>query len=159
MVEIEKNKYFLKKKLQPSGYPNMAKSKIYLLSPFWEKYDYFWAYMDNFWEKRVRGYKSQDQNQSVTYPFHSHNSGKSYYQKSFIPTFSSFAAISTKVHFSKILSRIFKFGCFSRYHAQVFDENMSQFLMQNLMLNRLAPIGNSKNKNQKGSYLHSNCSF
>ena len=29
------------KKLQPLGYPNMSKPRLYLLSPFREKYDYF----------------------------------------------------------------------------------------------------------------------
>ena len=39
-----------------------------------------------------------------------------------------------KVCFSKILSRIFKFGCFSRYHTQSFNTNEFDILMQNLKI-------------------------
>ena len=55
-------------------------------------------------------------------------------KKSLVPAFS----IGHKGHFSKILNRIFKFGCFSKYHAQIFDKNEFDVLMQNVMLNRLA---------------------
>ena len=55
--------------------------------------------------------------------------------------------------------KIFKFGCFSRYHAYIFEKSGSDILMQNLMLNRLAPISNPKMKNQKASVLLYNCPF
>ena len=61
-------------------------------------------------------------------------------------------AIDLKENLRKMLTRIFKFGCFSRYHAYMFEENKLDFLMQNLMLNRLAPISNPKNEKEKSSY-------
>ena len=67
-------------------------------------------------------------------------------------SFSSFEAKDHKGHFRKILIQIFKFGCFSSYHVYTFQENESDFLMQNLMLNGLAPISNPKNKKTKSSY-------
>ena len=53
--------------------------------------------------------------------------------------FPIFAAIDHKGHFRKILTRIFKFGCFSH------------LLKLNLMLNRLATISNPKNEKGKSS--------
>ena len=53
----------------------------------------------------------------------------------------------------KKLTRIFKFGCFSWYHAYIFEENELNTLMQNLMLNRLTPIPNPKNEKVKSSYV------
>ena len=83
--------------------------------------------------------------------------GKSYFihtipgqlpvKKFLIPTCSSFAAIDHKGHFKKILTRFFKFGCFSLYQAYIFEKNKWHFLMQNLMLSRLAPISNPANEN------------
>ena len=66
--------------------------------------------------------------------------------------FSSFAAADHKGHFRKVLTRILKFGCFSWYHTFIFENNKWNFLMQNLMLNRLAPIPNPKNEKAKSSY-------
>ena len=37
MTKIEKIRSS-QEKLQPLSYPNMSKSRLYLLSPFWEKY-------------------------------------------------------------------------------------------------------------------------
>ena len=59
----------------------------------------------------------------------SHNSWATLYQKSLLSALTSFAAIGTKRHFSKILTWIFKFGCFSQYHAHVFDKNEFDFLI------------------------------
>ena len=93
--------------------------------------------------------------------------GKSYFihaipgqcpvKKLLIPTFSTFAAIDHKWHFIKALTRILKFGCFSWYHAYILENNKLNFLMQDLMLNRLAPISNTKNEKARMSF--SNCFF
>ena len=63
-----------------------------------------------------------------------------------------FAAVDLKGHFRKILTRIFKFDYFTWYHAYILEESELDFLMLNLMLNRLAPISNLKNENGKSSY-------
>ena len=85
-------------------------------------------------------------------PFHPHNSDQLPPKKILFPTFSGFAAIDHKGHFTKILTGIFKFGCFSWYHAYIFEKNELDFLMQNLMLDRLAPISNPKNEKGKSLY-------
>ena len=66
-----------------------------------------------------------------------------------VPAFSSFEAIYHKGHFRKSLTQIFKFSCFSWYHAYIFEKNELDFLMQNLMLNRLAPILSRKKEKGK----------
>ena len=73
-------------------------------------------------------------------------------KKKLITTFSSFAATDHKGHFRKVLTRILKFGCFSCYHAYIFENNKLNFLMQNLMLNRLAPISSPKNEKAKSLF-------
>ena len=54
------------------------------------------------------------------------------------------------IYFFLILTRSFKFGCSSGYHGQLFDKNKFNYLMQNLILNRLASVCNLKNQEQKG---------
>ena len=66
-----------------------------------------------------------------------------------VPTFSSFEAIYHKGHFRKSLTQIFKFSCFYWYHAYFFEKNELDFLMQNLMLNQLAPILSRKKEKGK----------
>ena len=78
--------------------------------------------------------------------FDPHNSWSTSCKTNLIPTFSSFAATDHKGHFRKILNGIFKFG----YFWLIFEKK--QFLMQNLMLNRLATISNPKNEKAKSSY-------
>ena len=73
-------------------------------------------------------------------------------KKNVIPTLSSFATIDLKENFRKTLTWIFKFGCLFWYHAYIFEENKLDFLIQNLMLNRLTPISNPKKEKGKSSY-------
>ena len=47
--------------------------------------------------------------------------------------------------FHKNLTQIFECGCFSWYHAYIFEKKKVDCLMQNLMLKRLAPISKPKN--------------
>ena len=81
--------------------------------------------------------------------FYAHDSWSTFCKKKLVPTFSSFVAIDHKGHFRKILTRIFKFRCFSWFHTPIFEKNELDLLMQNLMLNQLTPISNSKNEKYK----------
>ena len=51
-AEIEKSKYFFRDKTTPSGYPNIAKSRLYLVPIFQEKYDYFLSHFGRFLVKK-----------------------------------------------------------------------------------------------------------
>ena len=46
--------------LQPLSYPNMLKWSLYLLSTFWEKYDYFFQYLGYIYHETGRGHKSKE---------------------------------------------------------------------------------------------------
>ena len=136
----------------------MSESRFYLLSPFREKYDYFLQYLGYFFTANREGSQVKELESKF---------GKSYFihtnqltvKKILIPTFSSFGATDHKGHFKKMLTRIFKFGCFSWYHAYIFEKNKLDFLMQNLMVNLLAPISNPKNEKGKARISFSNCPF
>ena len=58
-----------------------------------------------------------------------------------------------KVSISSPLTSKNKFGCFSWYHAYIFKKNELVYLMQNLMLNQLAPTSNPKNQKVKSSHV------
>lgn len=70
-------------------------------------------------------------------------------KKSLVPPFSIFAALDAKGHFIKTLACIFEFGCFFRNCTQTCGKKELDILIQNLMLNRLAPISISKNQIRK----------
>ena len=63
-----------------------------------------------------------------------------------------FCSYRSQRTFQKNFSWIFKVGCFSWYHAYIFDKNELGYLTKNLMLNQLAPISNPKNEKAKSSY-------
>ena len=84
------------RKRQPLGYRNMSKSRLYLLSPFLEKYDYFLHYLGYFSQERERGHRSEDQNQNVTYPISPTRFLVNFLWKKFVPILSSFVAIGHK---------------------------------------------------------------
>ena len=46
------------KKFQALGYSNMSKSRIYLLSRFCKRYNYFLHFLCCFWQETGRGHKS-----------------------------------------------------------------------------------------------------
>ena len=46
----------------------MSKSRLYMLSPFREKYDFSLHYLCYFWQETGWGVKSNDQDQNLTYP-------------------------------------------------------------------------------------------
>ena len=72
---------------------------------------------------------------------------------------STYSSYRSQRAYKKNFNWIFKFGCFSRYHAYIFEKNELDFLMLNLKLNWLAPISNPKNEKAKSSYAFSNCLF
>ena len=72
--------------------------------------------------------------------FYEHGSWASSNKKKFGSSTFQFCGLGANVRFCKILTHFFKFGCFSRYHAQIFIKTSLDFPMQNLILNRLAPI-------------------
>ena len=76
-------------KPQPLGYQNMSKWRLYLLSPFWEKYDYFLHYLGFFWPETRRGHQSKGRN-------HPHDSWSTSCKKNLVTTLFRFAAIGRK---------------------------------------------------------------
>ena len=52
-----------------------------------------------------------------------HGSWAASSRKILVPALSSFAAIGAKGRVCKILTHFFKYGCFSRYHPQIFYKN------------------------------------
>ena len=75
----------------------------------------------------------------------SHNSWACFCVKSFVPALPSFAATTTKGRFFLIPTHFFKFGCFSRYHAYIFDNNKFGLPMHNLILNQFIAFCKFKN--------------
>ena len=59
---------FSTKKIRPSGYPNMSKSGLYLLSPSHEKQDYFPLFLHIFGQKAGCSQRLKGQNQNLTQP-------------------------------------------------------------------------------------------
>ena len=62
---------------------------------------------------------------------------------------SNFAATGHKGRFRKILTYIFRFGCFSWYHPHIFEKNDLDFLLQNIILNWNAPFLRSQKSKPK----------
>ena len=67
-----------------------------------------------------------------------------------VPTFSSFAAIDNKGHFRKNLTGFSSLAVFL-VAMPTFLKKWVRYLIQNLMLNRLAPVSNPKNEKVKRS--------
>ena len=118
------------KRRQPLGHSNMSKSRLYISSPlFGKNTNYFLHYLGYFWQEtgrviiqRVFFWTGQNgQNQSLTQPI------SPACKRILVPTLSSFSAIGHKGHFRKILTQIFKFGCFFWYHAYIFETKWVRF--------------------------------
>ena len=60
-------------------------------------------------------------------------------EKSFVSPIPRFEFTSVKQRFRKILTYIFKFDYGSWYHTHIDEKNKLNFLMENLLLNRLTP--------------------
>ena len=54
-------------KFQPLRYRDMSKSRLYLISTFRKKYDYFLHYLVFFGQETEQGQKSKRQNQNLAY--------------------------------------------------------------------------------------------
>ena len=131
-------------KLQPLDYPNTSKSKLYLRSPFPKKCDYYLQYLGYVCQETGQRHKSKGQNQNLTtFCKFAKNFGSNIFQ------FCNYRSQST---FEKNVYWIFKFGRFSWYCTYIFEKNEFDYLMQNLMLNRQAPISNFKNEKAKCSF-------
>ena len=108
-------------KLQPLDYPNMSKSKVYLLPPFRERYDYFLQYFP----RNRPGFRINFRIKIWQVLFHPHGSWSNFCKRNLTPTFSTFTGyIDHKGNFQKILTRIFRFGCFSWYHVYIFEKKI-----------------------------------
>ena len=97
-------------KPQPLDYPNMSKSKLYLLFPFRKKYYYFLHYLGYFWHETGRRHKWKDQNQNLTYSFSPTIVGQLPWKKIGSNTF-QFCSYRSQ--------RVFKSGCFFWYHTYI----------------------------------------
>ena len=104
-------------KPQPLDYPNMSKSKLYLLFPFRKKYYYSLHYLGYFWQETGRRHKWKDQNQNLTYSFSPTIVGQLPWKKISSNTF-QFCSYRSQ--------RVFKSGCFFWYHTYIFEKKMSR---------------------------------
>ena len=127
MVEVERTKYSLQEKIYPLGYLNISKSRPYLFSISYEKYDYF-----------LSSNRSESKFDLLCYSLAllAHLPLEKVWSQHFL-VLQLYAA---KVTFQKTLSHFFRFGCFSRCWAYFLVKNKFNFLMQNLILTRLSPI-------------------
>ena len=127
MVDVERTKYSLKEKIYPSGYPNIPKPRPYLFSISYEKYDYF-----------LFSNRSESKFDLLYYSLVllAHLPLQKVWSQHF-PVLRLHAA---KIIFKKTLSHFFRFGCFSRCWTYFLVKNKFNFLMQNLILIRLAPV-------------------
>ena len=66
-AEIEKNEYF-QDKIQPSGYPNIAKSRVFSSQFFKKKIIIFCSILAIFCQKQGRSHSLKGCNQNLTYP-------------------------------------------------------------------------------------------
>ena len=98
------------------------KIKILSLLVFPGKIQLRFALFAYFWQETERFHKSKGQNQNLTYPISPTQFLVNFLQNNFVPPLSSFVAIDHKGYFRKILTQIFKFGCFSWYHTYIFDK-------------------------------------
>lgn len=96
-------------------------------SPLSSKNAITFCHFGSFLQEMGCGYTFNGWNQNLTFDY----SWPTLFKKSLVPVLSSFVAIGTKEHFSKILNRIFNFGYFSHNHTHIFDKNELKYLMQN----------------------------
>ena len=130
----KKNFFFSKEKTSAK----CVKKKVGSPLPFPRKIcEYILSYLGYFWVgnracSQVRGSETKF---DIFYFTHMVLEILSYCNKVLVSALSNFMAIGFKGHFLKIFIQIFKFGCFSQYHAHSFYKNNFDFLMQSLMLN------------------------
>ena len=124
----------------------MLKSRLYLLSPFRKKIRFLLTLFGLFLARNMAGSQVKVSESKLHISYFTHTiPGQLPVKKVWFQHF-------PVGHFRNILTSIFKFGCFSWCHVFIFEKNKLHILMQNLMLNRLAPISNSKNEKPKSLY-------
>ena len=138
-------------KPQPLDYPNMSKSKLYLLFPFRKKYYYFLHYLGYFWQETGRRHKWKDQNQNLTYFFSPTIVGQLPWKKIW---FQHFPVLQLQITEGFQVWLLFLVP-----YLHFWKKNESDILKQNLILNQLVPTSNPKMKNQKARAPFSNCFF
>ena len=102
-----------------------------------------------FCQKEGCGHMLKGRNQNLTYSTGVSQFLGMFLCKTFCSSTSQFCGYNDQRSFFLISTHFFNFGCFSRYHAHIFDKNKFDFPMQNLILNRLVSIGKFKNQNNK----------
>ena len=129
------------KKIYPSGYPNMQKSRLYLVSILNKKYNYFLRYFSYFlvkvgvWSKVKRSKsKSNLAYAGVITP------GVQNMQRVRSHHFPVLSLLVPKVILFKFQPTCFKFGCFSGCHVRTLDKNRFYFPTQNSILHPQTPI-------------------
>ena len=88
-------------KLQPLSYPNMSKWNLYLLSPFWEKCNYFLQYLKYFYQEKGRCHKSKGLNENLTNTFSSTRFLDNFLQKKFGSNIFQFCGYRSERTFQK----------------------------------------------------------
>ena len=132
-------------KLQSLGYLNMSKSRFYFLTLFRKKNDYIFQYLDYFCREIGLGHK-RVKNKILQNLFHPNDSLSTSCKKILVPTFSR----SQRAFHKNFNFQVWLLFLLPRLHF--WKKIELDCLMQNLMLNRLAPISNPKIKNGKSSY-------
>ena len=75
-----------------------------------------------FYQKQRRGHKLKAQNQNLSYTVLSTRFLIMFLSKNFVPSTFQFCGYRCQRSFFLILPQIFKFGCFSGYHAHIFGK-------------------------------------
>ena len=136
----------VKKKFQPLSYPNLSKSELYFFSLFREKYYYFLRYLGYFCQETGRGHKWKRQNQNLTYPILPTRFLVNFLLKKIVSHTFHFYSYKSQRTFQKHFNPDFQvLPLFLVSHQHIWN-NKLEILMQNLMLNPLAPISNPKNE-------------
>ena len=112
MAKTEKNNIFIRKKFshrniriwhkQGPIFSSLSMKNMITLCPIWVIFT-----------RKQRGHTLKGRNQNLGYPIAMLQCLSNWMLKKMVPVLSSLVAIGRKRHFSKILTSIFKFGCFS----------------------------------------------
>ena len=150
-AEIEQTRN-LEDKTMPLCYPKITKSRPYLVPTFQEKYDYFLSHFGGILVKKGAWshFKGSESKSHLAYTGTT-IPGIQNMQRVWSQHMPVLSLSVTKVVFFLIFNHFFKFRCFFRYHAPTIEKNEVDFLVQNLILSRMAPVWNFKTLKQKSS--------
>ena len=150
MTEIGENKE-TQNENSAIGLPKSVNPNPLALLPFKWKIGLLFALFELFLWKKGRSPRLKGRNQNETRPMLPTRLLTFRLCKRFGSTICRSWAFWCKRSFFKISNHFVKFGCFSRYHTLFFKKNEFDFLVQNLILHRLAPNSNFKTLKQKSS--------